>query len=150
VHSINALGFVEVYGLVAGIEAADAMLKSARVRLLRQYEVQPGLITLLVEGDLGACRAAVAAGVAAASRIGTVIAGHVIGRPDEDTETLVEDLIPRPPAGKTPAPGTPRRRGETVAPIETAQPKPGPVTTGGKKPLTGKVKVSHGKTTQKP
>ena len=94
--TLNALGFIEVYGLVAGIEAADAMVKSARVRLLRQYEVHPGLITLTVEGDLGACRAAVAAGVAAASRVGTVIASNVIGRPDGDTEMMVLDLIPRP------------------------------------------------------
>ena len=94
--TINALGFIEVYGLVAGIEAADAMLKSAQVRLLRQYEVHPGLITLTVEGDLAACRAAVAAGVAAASRVGAVIASNVIGCPDGDTETMVLDMIPRP------------------------------------------------------
>jgi ethanolamine utilization protein EutK len=148
VHSINALGSVEVYGLVAGIEAADAMLKSAQVRLLRQYEVHPGLITLAIEGDLGACRAAVAAGVAAASRIGTVISSHVIGRPDGDTETMVEELIPRPSGGKTPSSGSPRRR-EASAPIEAAQPKPGPPAAEVKKPLTGKVKASHGKNTKK-
>ena len=93
VNTLNALGFIEVYGLVAGIEAADAMVKSAQVRLLRQHVVSPGLITLIVEGDLGACRAAVDAGVAAASRVGTVIASNVMGRPDNDTETLVMDLI---------------------------------------------------------
>ena len=95
-NAINALGFVEVYGLAAGIEAADAMLKSAKVRLLREHEVHPGLVTLTVEGDLAACRAAVSAGVAAASRVGKVIASNVIGRPDEDTEMMVLSLIPRP------------------------------------------------------
>jgi len=104
VNTIHALGFVEVYGLATGIEAADAMLKSAQVRLLRQYEVHPGLITLTIEGDLAACRAAVSAGVAAASRIGTVISSNVMGRPDEDTETMVLDLIPKPPVGKAPPP----------------------------------------------
>ncbi len=91
--SINALGFIEVYGLVPGIEAADAMLKSARVRLLRQYEVQPGLITVVVEGDLAACQAAVNAGVAAASRIGKVVSSLLIPRPDGDTATMVLDLV---------------------------------------------------------
>ncbi len=91
--TINALGFIEVYGLAAGIEAADAMLKSARVRLLRQHGVHPGQITLVVEGDLAACRVAVNAGVAAASRLGEVLASHVIGRPDTDTETLILDLL---------------------------------------------------------
>ena len=113
---MNALGFIEVYGLVAGIEAADAMLKSAQVRLLRQYEVRPGLITVVVEGDLAACRAAVAAGVAAASRVGTVIAENVIGRPDQDTETLIMTLIPRPAAGKgtIPAPLAPAQTAEAA------------------------------------
>ncbi len=104
-ETIDALGFVEVYGLVAGIEAADAMLKSARVRLLRQHEVNPGLITVVVEGDLAACRAAVNAGVAAAERVGKVISSHVIGRPDPDTETLVVDLASAPSGGKAAAAG---------------------------------------------
>ena len=97
-NTINALGFIEVYGLVAGIEAADAMLKSAKVRLLRQFEVHPAMITVVIEGDLAACRAAVAAGVAAASRVGRVISSNVMGRPDEDTEIMVQGLIPRPSA----------------------------------------------------
>lgn len=87
--TINSLGLLEVRGLVAGIEAADAMLKSARVRLLRQHQVNPGLITLVVEGDLAACRASVDAGVAAASRIGEIISQRVIGAPDADTDDFV-------------------------------------------------------------
>jgi ethanolamine utilization protein EutK len=145
---MNALGFVEVYGMVAGIEAADAMLKSAQVRLLRQYEVHPGLITLAIEGDLGACRAAVAAGVAAASRVGTVITSNVIGRPDQDTETMVMDLIPRPPAGNMPSAGPSRRR-EAAAPVKAAQPISGTPTAAVKMPLTGKVKASRVKNTKK-
>ena len=91
---INALGFIEVWGLVAGIEAADAMLKTADVRLLAVHKVDPALITVEVEGDLAACREAVNAGREAAIRIGQVIATHVIGRPDVDTEKMVLTHIP--------------------------------------------------------
>ncbi len=90
---INAFGLIEVRGLVTAIEAADAMLKSANVKLIRQQQVNPGLITLIVEGDLAACRAAVDAGVAAASRLGEVISQLEIGRPDNDTEQMVLSLI---------------------------------------------------------
>jgi ethanolamine utilization protein EutK len=93
--TINSLGLLEVRGLVAGIEAADAMLKSARVRLLRQHQINPGLITLVVEGDLAACRASVDAGVAAASRIGEVISQRIIGAPDGDTDAFVLELAGR-------------------------------------------------------
>lgn len=86
---IDALGFVELLGYVAAIEAADAMLKTADVRLLAVHEVNPGLITVQVEGNLAACRVAVNAGRASAERVGTVIATHVIGRPDPDTEDMV-------------------------------------------------------------
>lgn len=91
--SIDSLGFLEVFGFAAGLEAADAMLKSAQVRLVRQHEVNPGLITLVAEGDLASCRAAVNAGKAAAARIGKVVGCHVIGRPDKDTELMVLKLI---------------------------------------------------------
>lgn len=86
---IDALGFVELLGYVAAVEAADAMLKTADVRLLAVHEVNPGLITVQVEGNLAACRVAVNAGRAAAERVGTVIATHVIGRPDPDIEDMV-------------------------------------------------------------
>jgi ethanolamine utilization protein EutK len=94
-ETINSLGLLEVRGLVTGIEAADAMLKSAQVRLLRQHQVSPGLITLVVEGDLAACRASVDAGIAAASRVGEVISQRVIGAPDEDTGVFVLGLAGR-------------------------------------------------------
>ncbi|NHR03618.1 BMC domain-containing protein [Chromobacterium haemolyticum] len=93
---INALGLLEVRGLATAIEAADAMLKSANVRLLRQWRTDPGMISLVVEGDLAACRAALDAGVAAARRLGEVISRCEIGRPDPDTEILVDAML-RPP-----------------------------------------------------
>lgn len=89
---INALGLLEVKGLTAGIEAADAMLKAAQVRLLSQTHVPPGLITLVIEGDLAACRAALDAGSAAAERLGTVLSRKEIGRPDVDTQFFVTNL----------------------------------------------------------
>lgn len=92
----NALGLIEVNGLVAAIEAADAMLKSATVRLSRRHVISPGLVTVVVEGDIASCRAAVDAGSAAAARVGQVIARLVIGRPDEDTRHLATPAPEQP------------------------------------------------------
>ncbi|UYZ83674.1 BMC domain-containing protein [Entomomonas sp. E2T0] len=89
---INALGLLEVSGLTASIEAADAMLKAAQVRLISQTVTPPGMITLVIEGDLAACRAALDAGSAAASRLGQVIIRKEIGRPETDTEWFVLNL----------------------------------------------------------
>ena len=94
---VDAIGFVEVVGLVAAIEAADAMVKAARVRLLKQHIISPGWVTVVVEGDLASCKAAVDAGKTAAARLGRVISTLVLGRPDLDTEGLVLDqLRPEP------------------------------------------------------
>lgn len=76
---INALGLLEVDGMVAAIDAADAMLKAANVRLLSHEVLDPGRLTLVVEGDLAACRAALDAGCAAAMRTGRVISRKEIG-----------------------------------------------------------------------
>lgn len=92
--SIDSLGFLEVFGFTAGVEAADAMMKSAQVRLVSQHELNPGLVTLVVEGDLASCRAAVNAGKAAAARVGMVVGSHVIGRPDKDTESMILQYLP--------------------------------------------------------
>lgn len=104
---INALGMLEVRGMAPAVEAADAMLKSANVRLLRQWQTDPGMITLIVEGDLAACRAALDAGGAAARRIGEVISQLVIGKADPDTERLVEQMM-QPPQPVAQIPVSPR------------------------------------------
>lgn len=101
---INALGLLEVCGLTASIEAADAMLKAAQVRLLSHTVTPPGMITLVIEGDLAACRAALDAGSAAASRLGQVIVRKEIGRPETDTEWFVLNL--QPPQTTTNQPST--------------------------------------------
>ncbi len=90
---IDALGLIEVRGFVVAIEAADAMLKSANVKLLMRHEVRPGLVSLVVEGDLAACRVAVDAGTAAAQKLGEVVSRLEIGRPDHDTERMVLGLL---------------------------------------------------------
>lgn len=95
---MNSLGLLEVYGLVAGIDAADAMLKAANVRLLNYEVLNPGMVTLVVEGDLAACRAALDAGSAAATRTGRVISRKELGRPDEDIERLVCSFGRKPSA----------------------------------------------------
>lgn len=86
---INALGLLEVDGMVAAVDAADAMLKAANVRLLSHEVLDPGRLTLVIEGDLAACRAALDAGSAAAQRTGRVISRREIGRPEEDTQRLI-------------------------------------------------------------
>lgn len=93
---INALGLLEVDGMVAAVDAADAMLKAANVRLLSHEVLDPGRLTLVVEGDLAACRAALDAGSAAAARTGRVISRKEIGRPDGDTQWLIGGFTRQP------------------------------------------------------
>ena len=80
----SALGLVETHGLVAAIEAADAMLKAADVRLVRKHRVDPGMISHVVVGETSAVQAAVDAGVAAAQRLGRIYGSLVIPRPSDD------------------------------------------------------------------
>lgn len=106
---INALGLLEVDGMVAAIDAADAMLKAANVRLLSHEVLDPGRLTLVVEGDLAACRAALDAGSAAAQRTGRVISRKEIGRPEDDTQWLIGGFTraPKRPEKAPDAPATP-------------------------------------------
>ena len=91
----EALGMVETRGLVANIEAADAMVKAANVVLVGQQKVGAGLVTAMVRGDVGAVKAATDAGAAAAGKVGEVVSIHVIPRPHAD----VEKIIPTAPDG---------------------------------------------------
>jgi microcompartment protein CcmL/EutN len=83
---MEALGMVECMGLVAMIEAADAMVKAANVRLVGYEKIDAGLVTAIVRGEVGAVKAAVEAGSAAASRVGTVVATHIIPSPHAEVE----------------------------------------------------------------
>ena len=90
----EALGMIETRGLVGAIEALDAMVKSAAVRLVGRKLSGGGLVTVMVEGDVGAVKAAVDAGTAAASILGTVVSTHVIPRPDDETAKILADIAP--------------------------------------------------------
>jgi microcompartment protein CcmL/EutN len=88
----KALGMIETRGLVAATEAADAMLKAANVELVGTEKIGSGLVTVLVSGDVGAVKAAVEAGTAVASRLGEVVATHVIPRPHTDVIKILPKL----------------------------------------------------------
>ena len=85
----EALGMIETRGLVAAIEAADAMVKAADVELIGTEKIGSGLVSVMVRGDVGAVKAATEAGAAAASRLGEIVATHVIPRPHSDVEKIL-------------------------------------------------------------
>ena len=87
--ALEALGMVETRGLVAAIEAADAMVKAANVTLIGTEKIGSGLVSVMVRGDVGAVNAATEAGGAAAAKLGEVVAIHVIPRPHADVEKIL-------------------------------------------------------------
>lgn len=86
----GALGLVETMGLAAGVEAADSMVKAANVKIVARQQVGGGLVAILIEGDVGAVKAAVDAGAAAASLVGKVVSAHVIPRPHDDVASVLK------------------------------------------------------------
>ena len=86
----EAIGLIETKGLVAQIEAADAMLKAANVTLVKQIQIGGAYVTTVIRGDVGSVRAAVDAGAAAASKIGELVSAHIIARP---SQSLMEEFI---------------------------------------------------------
>ena len=100
---MKALGLIEVRGMVPAVEALDSALKAANVNRLDVVKVGGGLVSVLIEGDVGAVRAAVDAAQAAAEKIGTVISTHVIPRPaSEVTEMITPDPDPQPEKSEQP------------------------------------------------
>ncbi|MDG1208687.1 MAG: BMC domain-containing protein [Paracoccaceae bacterium] len=87
-----ALGMIETRGLVASIEAADAMVKAASVTIVGQTKAGGGLVSTLVRGEVGAVKAATDAGAVAANKIGEVVSVHVIPRPHDELEAIIEGL----------------------------------------------------------
>ena len=87
--SKEALGMVETRGLTAAIEAADSMVKAAEVTLIGTEKIGSGLVSVMVRGDVGAVKAAVEAGSVTASRLGELVAVHVIPRPHTDVEKIL-------------------------------------------------------------
>ncbi len=86
---MKAVGMIETRGLVAAIEAGDAMLKAAEVKLIGTEKIGSGLVTVIVQGDVGAVKAATESGAEAASRLGEVVAVHVIPRPHTDIANIL-------------------------------------------------------------
>ncbi|WP_027416104.1 ethanolamine utilization microcompartment protein EutM [Aneurinibacillus terranovensis] len=91
-RELTALGMIETKGLVASVEAADAMVKAANVHLIGKVHVGGGIVTVLVRGDVGAVKAATDAGAAAAQRVGELLSVHVIPRPHNELESILPQL----------------------------------------------------------
>ena len=87
-----ALGLIETRGLIGAVEAADAMVKAAKVTLLGKEISGGGLVTVMVRGEVGAVKAATEAGAAAARRVGELVSVHVIPRPAEDLEQYLPQI----------------------------------------------------------
>ena len=117
-----SFGFVETKGTVGALEAADAMLKAAQVKLTQKREIGFALVTVIVEGELGAVQAAVDAGSAAAKRVGEFVTCHVIARPYDDEILL----------------GLPQKESDIVKTVETVERKSDPF----KKPKSSEDKIS--------
>lgn len=83
---MKSKGFIETRGLVAAIEAADAMVKAANVEIVGRKIIGGGLVTVIIEGDVGAVKAAVDAGAAAAQKVGEILSVHVIARPNPELD----------------------------------------------------------------
>jgi microcompartment protein CcmL/EutN len=96
----DALGLIETRGLVGSIEAADAMVKAANVKLIGYEKIGGGYVTVMVRGDVGAVKAATDAGAEAATKVGQVVSVHVIPRPHADVEMI---LPSQARSGKAPA-----------------------------------------------
>jgi len=84
----QAIGIIETRGFIGSVEAADAALKAANVKFVRQDKVGSGYVSVTFEGDVAAVKAAVDAGAEAARRVGEVLSVHVIARPHEDVSKL--------------------------------------------------------------
>ena len=91
-YQSEALGMIETRGLIGMIEASDAMAKAAKVRLLGYEKIGTGLVTTLCRGEVGAVRAAVEAGAAAAQKVGELVSVHVIPRPHDDLEKYLKKV----------------------------------------------------------
>ena len=98
----EAIGMIETRGLVGAIEAADAMVKAANVTLMGEERIGGGFVTVIVKGDVGAVKAAVDAGAAAAKRVGELVSVHVIPRPHSEVDKVIYGKMVRSGSGQIP------------------------------------------------
>jgi microcompartment protein CcmL/EutN len=87
--TLEALGMIETRGLVGAVEAADAMVKAAKVQLVGKEKIGGGYVTVFVRGDVGAVKAATDAGATAAEKVGELVSVHVIPRPHQEVEMII-------------------------------------------------------------
>ena len=113
---MQALGMIETKGLIASIEAADAMVKAANVTLIGKEHIGGALVTVMVRGDVGAVKAATDAGAAAAQRVGELISVHVIPRPHMEVESILPHCPDNAPNDE------PDDKEEAAEPTEESQP----------------------------
>lgn len=90
---MKALGMIETKGLVAAVEATDSMAKSAEVQILGLKEIGGGLVSVYVQGEVGAVKAAIDAGAASAKQVGEILSVHIISRPTDDTVRILNELL---------------------------------------------------------
>ena len=105
----QALGMIESHGLVGAIEAADAMVKAARVTFLGRQKVKGGLVAVMVSGDVGAVKAAVDAGSAACERVGKLVSAHVIPRPHDEIDLMIPSESVTDKGGQPQKKATPKK-----------------------------------------
>lgn len=117
----KALGMIETKGLVGSLEAADVMVKSADVQIVSQAKTSGGLVSILVEGDVGAVQAAVAAGVDATAKIGELVSHHVIPHPDE---AIIEFLTNNDTVNKTKGKNVKKSIGNSKKEMKTSKKTP--------------------------
>jgi len=106
----EAIGLIETRGLVGATEAADAMVKAANVKLISKAYVGSGYAAVIISGDVGAVKAAVDSGSAAAKRVGEIISVHVIPRPHPDLEKIIYGKMVRSGRGTVPKSRTPKSK----------------------------------------
>lgn len=111
----EAIGLVETKGLVGATEAADAMVKAANVKLISKAYVGSGYAAVIISGDVGAVKAAVDSGSAAAKRVGEIISVHIIPRPHEDLDKIISGKMVRSGRGTIPKSRTPKPKKTTKA-----------------------------------
>ena len=115
----EAIGLIETRGLVGGVEAADAMVKSADVVMISKAYIGSGLVTVICQGEVAAVKSAVDAGSAAAKRVSEVLSTHVIARPHPELDKIISGKCVRTGRGTFPKSRTPK-----PAPKNAAAPKP--------------------------
>ena len=109
----DALGFVEAYGMVAAVEAADAMVKAARVKVKTVLNADVGMLSVICEGDLAACKAAVDAGKAAANAVGKCLSTNLIARPGDGIENFISKEVGSTIIPPKKAPAKPKAKAKT-------------------------------------